>query len=60
MPQIIRYRNRGKGVSIKFRNPITESHALDIEKNSHPRLLMLTDRMVWDTQQGCAAPGAQE
>jgi hypothetical protein len=43
---------RDKGVSIKSGNLITESHSLDTDKKSYPRLLMLTKRMVWDTQQG--------
>jgi hypothetical protein len=45
MSQIIRYRNRDKGVSLKLENPMTVSHGLDIGKNSHPRLLMLTERL---------------
>jgi hypothetical protein len=48
MSQIIRYRNRDKGVSIKLRDPITEGHGLDIVKKLHPRLLILTNRMTWD------------
>jgi hypothetical protein len=28
---------------------MTESHGLDINKKSHPRLLILTNRMAWDT-----------
>jgi hypothetical protein len=40
---MIRYRNGDKGVSIKLGNPMTESHGLDIDKKSHPRLLMLTE-----------------
>jgi hypothetical protein len=43
MSQMIRYRNRDKGISIKLGNPITESHGLNIDKKSHPRLLMLTE-----------------
>jgi hypothetical protein len=50
---MIRYRNGDKGVSIKLGNPMTESHGLDIDKKSHPRLLMLTDKIAWGTQQGC-------
>jgi hypothetical protein len=52
MSQMIRYRNRDKGVSINLGNPMTESHSVGIDKKSHPRLLMLTNRMAWDTQ-GC-------
>jgi hypothetical protein len=40
---MIRHRNRNKGVNIKLRNPMTESHGLDTDKKSHPRLLMLTE-----------------
>jgi hypothetical protein len=52
MSQIIIYRNRDKGINVKLGNPMTESHDLDIKK-SHLRLLMLANRMAWDTQQGC-------
>jgi hypothetical protein len=37
---MIRYRNRDKGISIKLGNPMTESHGLDTDMMSHPRLLM--------------------
>jgi hypothetical protein len=53
MSQMISYRNRDKGVSIKLGNQMTENHDLDIDKKSHPRLLMLNNRMARDTQQGC-------
>jgi hypothetical protein len=43
MSQVIRYRNRDKGVNIKLGKSVTESHGLDINKKSHPRLLMLTE-----------------
>jgi hypothetical protein len=43
MSQMIRYRNRDKGVTIKLGHPMAESHGLDIDKKSHPRLLMLTE-----------------
>jgi hypothetical protein len=43
---MIRYKNRDKGVSIKLGNPMTERRGLDIDKKSHPRLLMLTNRMA--------------
>jgi hypothetical protein len=49
-------RNRDKGVRIKFRNPMSESHGLDTDKKSHPRQLILTNRMAWDTHQGCCSP----
>jgi hypothetical protein len=55
MSQMIRYRNRDKGVSIKLGNPMTESHGLDLDKKSHPGL-MLAKRIAWDTQQGCCRP----
>jgi hypothetical protein len=32
MFQMIRYRNRDKEVSIKFEDPMTESHCLDVVK----------------------------
>jgi hypothetical protein len=32
---------------------MTESHGLDVDNKSHPRLLTLINRMAWDTQQGC-------
>jgi hypothetical protein len=35
---------------------MTKSHGLDIDKKSHPRLLMLTNRIAWDTQQGYCLP----
>jgi hypothetical protein len=62
MSQIIRYRDNDKGVSIKLGNPMSESHGLDIDKKSHPRLLMLTEwlgshsRVIVDLH---AAPRAQ-
>jgi hypothetical protein len=43
MSQMIRYRNRDKGVSIKLENPMTERHGLDVIKKLHLRLLMLTE-----------------
>jgi hypothetical protein len=43
MSQIITYKNRDKRVSIKLGNPITESHGLDLDEKSHPRLLMLAE-----------------
>jgi hypothetical protein len=46
MFQMIRYRNRDKGVSIKLGNPMTESYGLNIDKKSHSTLLMLTNRMA--------------
>jgi hypothetical protein len=52
MSEMIRYRNRDKGISIKLGNPMTESHGLDINK-SYSRLLLLTNQIAWDTQQGC-------
>jgi hypothetical protein len=39
MSQMIRQRNRDKGVSIKLGNPMTESHGLDIDKKSHPNFM---------------------
>jgi hypothetical protein len=63
MSQVVRYRNRGKGVSIKLGNPMTESHGLDIDKKSHPRLLILTNRWLGTHSRVVdllAAPGAQE
>jgi hypothetical protein len=48
MSPMIRYRDRDKGVSIKLGDPMTQSHGLDVKK-SHPKLLMLTNRMTWDT-----------
>jgi hypothetical protein len=56
MSQMIRYRNRGKGVSIKLGDPMTDSHGLDVVKKLHPILLMLTNGTAWDTQQGCSWP----
>jgi hypothetical protein len=53
MSRIIRYRNRDKEVSIKLGDPMTEGHGVDVVKKLYPRLLMLTNRMTWDTQQGC-------
>jgi hypothetical protein len=50
---MIKYRNRDKGISLKLGNPMTESHDLDIDKKSHPGLLMLANKMTWDTQQSC-------
>jgi hypothetical protein len=32
MSQMIKYRNRDKGVSIKLENPMTESHDLSTDK----------------------------
>jgi hypothetical protein len=49
MSQMIIYRNRDKGISIKLGDPMTESHGLNVVKKLHPRLLMLTNRMTWDT-----------
>jgi hypothetical protein len=49
MSQIIRYRNRDKGVSIKLGDPMTEGHGVAVVKKLHCRLLMLTNRMTWDT-----------
>jgi hypothetical protein len=46
MSQMIRYRNRDKGVSIKLENPMTESHGLDIDTKSHPSLPILTNRWL--------------
>jgi hypothetical protein len=43
MCQMIRYRNRDKGVSIKLEKLMTESHSLDVDNKSYPRLLMLTE-----------------
>jgi hypothetical protein len=37
MAQMIRYRNRDKGVVIKLGNAMTERHGLYIGKKSHPR-----------------------
>jgi hypothetical protein len=37
---MITYRNRVEGVNIKLGNPMTECHGLDIDKKSHPRLLL--------------------
>jgi hypothetical protein len=48
MPQLISYRNRDKGVSIKLGDPITESHGLDVVQKLYLRLLMLTSRVTWD------------
>jgi hypothetical protein len=45
MLQMIRCRNKDKGVSIKLGNLRTESHGFDVDKKSHPRLLVLTNRM---------------
>jgi hypothetical protein len=42
MSQVIRYRNRNKGVSVELGNPVPESHGLGINKKSYARLLMLT------------------
>jgi hypothetical protein len=56
MSQMIIYRNRDKAVSIKLRDPMNENHGLDVVKKLHPRLLMLTDSMTWDTEQGCCCP----
>jgi hypothetical protein len=53
MSQIIRYRNRDKGVSIKLGDPMTEGGHLDVIKKLHSWLLMLANRMTWDTQHGC-------
>jgi hypothetical protein len=53
MSQVIKCRNRDKGISIKLGNLMTESHGLDIDKKSHSRLLMLTNTMACDTQQCC-------
>jgi hypothetical protein len=53
MSQMIRYRNRDKGLSIKLGDPMTESHGLDVAKKVCRRLLMLTNRMTWGPQQGC-------
>jgi hypothetical protein len=36
MSQMIKYRNRDKGVSIKLGNPMTESHGLDIDRKQTP------------------------
>jgi hypothetical protein len=63
MFQVVRNRNRSKGVSIKLGNPMTESHGLDIDKKSHPRLLMLTNGWLGTHSRVVdllAAPGAQE
>jgi hypothetical protein len=49
MSQMIRYRNKDKGVSKKLGNLTTESHSLDVDKKSPPRVLMLTNRIAWDT-----------
>jgi hypothetical protein len=49
MSQIIRYRNRDKGVSIKIGYSMTEAHVLDVVKKLYSRLLMLANRMTWDT-----------
>jgi hypothetical protein len=38
-----------KGVSIKLGDPMTEGHGLDVIKRLYSRLLMLTNRMTWDT-----------
>jgi hypothetical protein len=46
MSQMIRYRNRDKAV--KLGDTMTESHGLDVKK-LHARLLMLTNRMTWNT-----------
>jgi hypothetical protein len=43
MSQMTNYRNRDKSVSIKLGNPMTKSHGSDVDKKSHPRLLMLTE-----------------
>jgi hypothetical protein len=32
MSQVIKYRNRDKGVSLKLGNPMTENHGLDIDR----------------------------
>jgi hypothetical protein len=53
MSQMIIVETEIRVVSIKLGNPMTESHGLDIDKKSHPILLMLANRMAWDTQQGC-------
>jgi hypothetical protein len=64
MSQMIRYRNRDKGVSIKLGNPMSDSHGFDTDKKSHPRLLMLTNRMAWTHSRVVVdldeAPGAQQ
>jgi hypothetical protein len=31
---------------------MTKGHDLDVVKKLHPKLLMLTNRMTWDTEQG--------
>jgi hypothetical protein len=36
LPQMIKYRNRDKGVSIKLGNPMTESHGLDNDRKYIP------------------------
>jgi hypothetical protein len=48
MPQMIRYRDRDKGGGIKLGNPKNQSHGLVIDKKSHLRLLLFTNRIVWD------------
>jgi hypothetical protein len=50
---MIRYRKRDKEISINLRDPMTDSNGLDVVKKLHPRLLVLTNKMTWDTQQGC-------
>jgi hypothetical protein len=54
MSQVTRHRKRDKRISIELGNLMAESYGLglDVDKKSHPRLLMLINRMVWDIQQG--------
>jgi hypothetical protein len=56
MSQIIRYRNRDKGVSIKLREPVTEGHGLDGVKQLHSTLLMSTSRVIVDLHEATGAP----
>jgi hypothetical protein len=49
MSQMIRNRNKNKEIRIKVGDTMTESHDLDVVKKLHPRLLMLSNRMTWNT-----------
>jgi hypothetical protein len=57
---MIRYTHRDRGVSIKLGDPVTENHGLNVIKKLHPRLLMLTNRMIWIVFDLDVAPGAQQ